>query len=193
MSPGIRQRTWTAARTLEEFRVVDIARFLKVENGSIRDYIVGLERAGYLQIVKRGHNGITYAMKNDIGVDAPRITRNGTPVTTGVKHEQMWRVLRMWGGAITCAELAAHASTPATTVTLTDAAAYIQQLLIGGYVSKINVGKKLSINAQYQYRLTANTGPKPPLPVHVTVLFDPNTGHVALTSQVTEEDAIYGH
>jgi hypothetical protein len=191
---GVRQRVWNAIRRSSvPFTSSDIAAAIAVETEIVRDYIAGLSAAGFISIVGRSRKGVTYALARDNGVEAPRVNRSGHVVTKGLAQEQMWRVLRMLGRAVTCHELALHASTRDVPVSIDDAARYMEQLTRAGYVIRSVVCRSMSTAIPPAYRLVSNTGPRPPMLVQLTGLFDPNHGRVVWTSPMNEEVAIYGN
>lgn len=194
MTIGIRQRVWNAIRrSSAPFSASDIAAAIAVETETVRDYIIGLAAAGFIGIVGRSRKGVTYALARDNGIEAPRVNRSGHVVTNGLAHEQMWRALRMLGRAVTCHELALHASTRDVPVSVDDAGRYMEQLTGAGYVVRSVVCRNMSAEIPPTYRLISNTGPRPPMLVQLTGLFDPNCGRLVWTSPMNEEIAIYGH
>jgi hypothetical protein len=90
------------------FTLADLERAVRVPQATIQSYLQGLEAAGYLTS-ERQPNGSrnqerfgrkSYALVRDCGVDAPRVSRSGRPVTQGVGREAMWRaneVALLWG------------------------------------------------------------------------------------------------
>lgn len=199
---GLRQRLWDRIRALRgaEFGLRDIV----VGGESLdtaRDYIISLERGGYLVAretpnkIQRGHPIKHYTLAIDAGAEAPRLRRDGTPVTQGLAQEQMWRTLRMAKSDTNARELAAHASTPAVAVAETAAKNYLQMLDNGGYLQTTRKGHGIGaggVQARYKLRPDRNTGPKPPMVCRTKCIYDPNEDKVVYQPAVTEEDAIYG-
>lgn len=98
-----RQRVWEAIRTHAAGRVVhgaftaeDVSRWSKVELPIVREYLIGLEAAGYLQAALACDGGARRGVKKgrflarDNGVEAPRVRRDGSPVTQGRGTQSMW-------------------------------------------------------------------------------------------------------
>lgn len=199
---GLRQRVWDRIRALRgaEFVLRDIV----VGGESLdtaRDYIISLGRGGYLAAretlnkIGRGHPVKHYTLINDAGAEAPRLRRDGTPVTQGLAQEQMWRTLRMAKSDTNARELAAHASTPTVPVAEVAAKSYLKMLDAGGYLQTTRVGHGTGnggVQARYKLLPARNTGPRPPMVCRAKVVYDPNENRVVYVPPVSEEDAIYG-
>ena len=102
---GNRQRVWEAirARGGAEWTRAEIAVASHVADEAIATYLGGLAAA---QIIRQSRSepgrGVAiqrwYVLVRDTGLEAPRVRRDGTPVTQGLSQEQMWRSLRMLKG-----------------------------------------------------------------------------------------------
>ena len=177
--PQGRQAVWEAIRRLGSFTIRDLRGELNAENqmhpGSIRPYVQGLANAGFLAEVTDQGVG-TWALVRDVGVEAPRVRRDGSEVTHGRAREQLWRTMKVLG-AFTVRELAVAASTEACRVDVTDAKSYVGYLKKAGYL--VEVAERAS-NQPARYRLlpSRNTGPKAPMVQRVHQVFDPNLGQV---------------
>lgn len=209
---GPRQSIWAAIRargigqpwTLED--IIHATRHNRelggtVDLGTLRSYVLCLGAAGIVREVgsERVRGSAvrkTYALVRDEGVDAPRVRRDGSRVTQGLAQEQMWRTLRMLGGADTNArELAAHASSSVAPVSVIAASDYLCTLETAGYLDCTARGQGTGRGGvQSRYRLSAdmNTGPRPPMVCRTRVVFDPNLHQVMWAPAVTEEDADHG-
>jgi len=191
---GIRQRVWERIRAMRgaDFALLDVTYGGECA-ATVRDYILGLERAGYLVLVSPGDHRAPkrWRLVRDAGAEAPRVRRDGTPVTMGLAQEQMWRTLRMLRGDINARELAAHAGTPEIPVRETAAADYLNNLHHAGYMECTRPHVK-GRAGQARYRLVSNTGPRPPMVCRADAIYDPNLGKTVWIKHVTEEDAIYG-
>jgi len=198
---GLRQRVWDRIRKHgADFALTDLV-FGGECTDTVRCYVIGLERAGYLTITNSavvngplaGRKSIHYRLARDAGADAPRVRKDGTPVTMGLAQEQMWRTLRMLKGDINARELAAHASTPAVPVRETAAADYLRHLHYASYLRETRRGHGTGRGGiQSRYQLISNTGPRPPMVCRADAIYDPNLGKTVWVRPVTEEDAIYG-
>lgn len=187
-----RQAIWSAIRKLAgkdktgEFTNLDIEGESGVRNlDTIRTYVTGLTAGGYLQVSVNGtytrdEKGLALRTKrklvNDVGIDAPRVTRTGEPVTQGQSREQMWQTMRILT-QFTAQDLAINASTPEVKVELSDAKSYIKFMVLARYltVAQKGSGKR---GAVYLFIKQSYTGPKAPQVQRINQVFDPNTGKV---------------
>lgn len=201
---GPRQRVWEAIRRLARagdapFGEADIWDATEgaekdIEMSLIRDYRRCLVAGGYLtqRRAPTPRTAALYALVRDGGAEAPRLRKDGVPVTMGLAQEQMWRTLRAMGGDTNARELAAHASTPAIAVRELSARDYLRTLHLAGYLECTRPGKPGARARSPRYRLISNTGPRPPMVTRADVVYDPNLGQTVWVRPVTEEDAIYG-
>lgn len=194
---GLRQRLWERMRAAQApFALADLLHGGE-DASTAREYITGLFHAAYLSLrraaVPRKLPAL-YSLARDVGAEAPRVRRDGTPVTMGLAQEQMWRTLRMLKGDTNARELAAHASTPETPVRETAAADYLGNLHRASYLRVTKAGKGIGKGGvQARYQLISNTGPRPPMVCRTDAIYDPNLGKTVWVRPVTEEDAIYGN
>lgn len=195
---GLRQRVWERIRAWKgEFTLSDIVVGAEC-TATVRDYTIGLERAGYIVVAQPHRSGGQNAprrwrLARDVGAEAPRVRRDGTPVTMGLAQEQMWRTLRTLRGDINARELAAHAGTALIPVREAAAGDYLRNLHAAGYLECVKPGRGTWRGGiQARYRLVRDTGPRAPMVCRTAALYDPNLGKVVWVRPVTEEDAIYG-
>ena len=198
---GPRQRVWELIRAQRgaRFELREVTPD-DVSPATARTYVQSLAAAAI--ITPRGARGAAlmphclikgWTLAQDLGIEAPRVRRDGTPVTQGMAQEQMWRALRMLTIDINARELAAYASTPSVVVSLAAAGDYLRNLHHAGYltsvVPKAPVGKPL-----HRYHLLAghNSGPRAPMVCRTDVLYDPNTDLTLPIHRVSDEDFIYG-
>ena len=156
--------------------------------GRVRDYLIGLENAGYLKRYeepRKSGEPVRYALVRDVGVEAPRVRKDGTTPEGGLGREQMWRTLRIIGDC-TASELADAASTHQVAVAENTANEYLRFLAAAEYVATIRPG---SPGVQARYRLVSSrwTGPRAPMIQRTKQLYDPNTGEVVY-SRVTKTE-----
>ena len=193
---GLRQRVWERirARRGKDFELKDVTVGDEI-NATVRDYIIGLERAGYIELTQeaRSHTPKRWKLVRDNGVEAPRVRRDGSAVTMGLAQEQMWRALRMLKSDTNARELAAFASTPQIRVSEIAAGDYLRNLCQASYLECTQEGKgKGRGGALSRFRLVSNTGPRPPMVQRVDAIYDPNLGAVIWIKPINEETAIYG-
>jgi len=201
---GLRQRVWDRIRRQgNAVRSFSIAELVVGDEciATVRDYVIGLERAGYLRIahaaVGKGpladRMPARYALARDAGAEAPRVRRDGSAVAMGLAQEQMWRALRTLKGDINARELAAYASTPKVPVRENAAGDYLRNLLCASYLRETRRGHGTGRGGvQSRYQLISNTGPRPPMVCRADAIYDPNLDKTVWVRPVTEEDAIYG-
>lgn len=193
---GPRQRIWELIRRLPKsaghsftLRAVTPG---DVPRSSARDYLDALCAAGYLK--RTDSSPAAWRLVRDAGIEAPRVRKDGSPVTMGRAQEQMWNTLRRNPRDTNARELAAHAATVAIPVAEAAAADYLHNLDRAGYLVRTQVGKgtgRGGIQARFRLRPDRDTGPRPPMVCRTSVVFDPNEGRV-VWHPVTEETAIYG-
>jgi len=169
-----REAMWEIIRVSPRFTVRELEQQVKLEISTVRDYINGLCAAGYLEKDgskpsgtpgSLGATATAFKMIKDAGVDAPRVRKDGTRVTQGQGHINMWRTMRMIGN-FTAKELAINASTPDCIVKETAAADYVKHLCFAGYLRKKD--------SRYMFIKSSYTGPKPPMIQRVKRVWDQN-------------------
>lgn len=167
-----RQRVWEAIRAADDdWTASAIAAAAGVDGTAVRTYLMALKAGGYITATYAApHRAHRYALTNDVGIDAPRVTLTGQPITMGAAQQQMWQTLRITGQALSPAELAGLASTERVQVTLTAARDYLGYLNRAGYLAV----------AGGRYRLTKNTGPRAPMVQRTKRVYDPNSDSVAM-------------
>jgi hypothetical protein len=205
---GLRQRIWDRIRGHaakgQMFDLPDLLFGDELDSiDTAREYITGLFHAGYLDLhqaaVTTGpasrRRPKRYSLARDVGADAPRVRRDGTPVTQGLAQEQMWRVLRTLRGDTNGRELAFHASTQDVPVAEVAARDYLRHLHFAGYLTLVKPGRGLGsggIQARYRLLPDHNTGPRPPMVCRTKAVYDPNLNQMMWVAPVTEEEVIYG-
>ncbi|MFI8744514.1 hypothetical protein ACIGKL_05085 [Pseudomonas sp. NPDC077186] len=172
-----RQRVWEAIRSAaESFTSYKVSRQAKVDQATVRTYLHGLIKGGYVTVLSGGRfEEQTFALANDVGAEAPAVTRDGQPSKAGAGTEAMWRTLRILG-ELDAEELAKQASIAAPT-TRTTAQRYLQWLVHAGYVQIVSKGAP-GKPARYRLIPQRYSGPRPPMIQRVGQVFDPNLGKV---------------
>lgn len=201
---GLRQRLWARIRACakkdRDFSLAELV--VGSENtATARDYLIGLEKGGWITLTagpaRQGDKTAKrWRLEQDNGVEAPRVRRDGRPVTQGQAQEQMWRALRMLATDINARELAAHATTPDVAVKVVAAHDYLGNLAAAGYLETIAPGHgtgRGGVQARYRLRAERNSGPRPPMVCRTQAVYDPNEGRVVWSrAPEHEEDIIYG-
>ena len=193
-----RDAIWAAIRELREFGTADLEDRTRVVHSTIKSYLQGLERAGYIERIAHTHRDRVdgkyvanrWRLVRDVGVDAPRVTREGKLATQGLAREQMWRAMRIIGD-FNYVDLAVNASTESIVIKPSDAKDYVKYLHKAGYlivVAEAKPGHKPGTGRRAIYRLLKSryTGPRPPMIQRTKQVFDPNTGKVVWPNQEGE-------
>lgn len=195
---GSRQRVWEAIRKhAGTFTLYQISRKANADDETVYTYLRSLEKGGFLEGVKQPGAKIGTAEKKwklirDNGVEAPRLKRDGTPVTQGLGTEAMWRSMRIIGN-FNARELAAHACASGVVVKESTAKTYVGALAAAGYLKVAEAAKLASpgkppVQARYALAPGKYTGPRPPMIQRTKTLYDPNIGKVVWAEEVNDDD-----
>ncbi len=189
-----RDAIWTAIRDLHEFSVSEIEDKTRINHSSIKAYILGLTKAGYLKRTEHHHRAKIdnrfvanrWQLVKDTGEDAPRVTRDGKHITQGLSRENMWRAMRILRD-FSVKDLAAQASNDDIIIKHADARTYIKYLHKADYLVIVTPANS-DDKSQTRYRMPASryTGPRPPMIQRTKQVFDPNTGKVVWPKQTEE-------
>lgn len=154
------------------FSVADITRKTNATTDIVREYVIRLEKAGY--IARAGHDGssVLFCLVRDSRF-TPRVRRDGSQVLP-TRQDQMWRTMKMLK-RFTAQDLAVAASTEQVRVSPVHAQDYIKHLGLAGYVCRCG-------NGEYALLPTKNTGPLAPYIQRVKQVFDPNLNCVVWRS-----------
>lgn len=181
--PTGRRAVWAAIRAQRSgFTLASLERATRIHRDTIRTYLRGLEAAGYVARAPDS-SPAAFNLVHDIGIEAPRVTRDGKPVTQGLAREQMWRTMRMLGGDWSWRDLAIAASVEAVPVAEADAKDYCANLARAGYLLIVAAGHGASGDSKaaptrYRFVPARNTGPRPPMVQRLSSIFDPNLGRI---------------
>ena len=168
-----RQGIWDFIRSKHDatFTINDILFYSRLDESSIRDYLVGLVNGGFLTSqTSRTSQKIPniYTLVKNSGIDAPRVRKDGSLVTQGIGQKYMWNAMTSMK-VFTPADLAFEASTECHQVKTATAKNYCQMLCRFGYLRKQTKGA---------YKLIKRTGPKPPQIQRTKQVYDPNLRQV---------------
>lgn len=171
-----RDALWAAIRA---FGRPFTARELQLETrctiGQAGEYLKGLCAAKIVAVdgLTPGRGFIKAArlfrLVKDVGPVAPRVRRDGTPVTQGRGREQMWKAMRVLG-RFTVRDLVVSATLEEHAVALAEAQTYCHYLHKAGYLTRAG--------ETYQCVRQRYSGPRPPMIQRVKQVFDPNLGRV---------------
>ncbi len=187
--PADRQALWDAIRATkgETFVVADIRRATDRNQKTIADYLHCLVAGGFIEnAAQTSLSGpARYWLIGSPPVEAPRLRKDGTPVTQGGGTENMWRTMRMLA-EFSARDVAAHANTEAVAVSESTAKTYCSMLYGAGYLRQTQAPRpgRLAV-----YRLIRRSGPRPPMIQRIKRVFDPNTGEVWDVRPAETEDA----
>ncbi|HBR96793.1 MAG TPA: hypothetical protein DD979_05380 [Gammaproteobacteria bacterium] len=120
-----------------------------------------------------------YTLKKDVGIDAPRVTASGEPVTQGDKRRRIWQSIRILHKGFTYQEIISAASAAGSDVSHEDVRRYVQILSKAKYLKKCGPGRP----ARYVLMPNRNTGPKPPMIQRNGDVFDPNKNRVVYSRE----------
>jgi hypothetical protein len=176
-----RQAIWEWIRAWHgSFTVNDILMIVRLEPSSVNDYLTGLVNAPeqYLTARKSPSRGVLtqYVLNNDIGNDAPRVRKDGTPVTMGQGRQQMWNAMRILKN-FSVIDLAFNSSISECQIAESEAKGYCAALCKAGYL--VGRGSLSGVEGQ-RYMLIPSmwTGPHPPQIQRTKQVYDPNLKRV---------------
>jgi len=162
-----RQKLWKLMRKMKQFTAVELARKTGYNPATVREYLYGLKKAGYVRVISCGRwNRKVYELVKD-APEPPRVKRDGTPVTEGIGREQMWRSIRILK-QFSLEDIVATSNTEEQIISKETARKYLRYLVYAGYLVRDG-----SI-----YILVKNTGPKPPQVQRIQRVYDPNLKEV---------------
>jgi hypothetical protein len=186
-----RTALWAAMREMKTFTVRDLFQHTGAAERTAWEYVKSLEKAGYVSMRATGESASgksmhIYELVNDIGIEAPRVRRDGTEVTQGRVNEQLWRTMRILGD-FSIDELTATASTEEHPVAPETARRYVTHLVRARYIRITRKGQPagkgaLRLRGRYKFIPAMYTGPKPPKVQRVRQVYDPNTRQVVWRS-----------
>ena len=170
-----RQDMWMAIKASpDRILVTDIVARTGVNRSSVLRYLKSLTAAGYLDVISApvGH-AASWTLVRDIGHHAPRVRRDGSPVTLGEVTAQIW--LAMCGlKDFDFRVLMQNASIEIPEATARD---YCKRLLAAGYLRVLTKADPHQGRIA-RYRLIRSSGPRAPQVQRVRQVYDPNTGDV---------------
>ena len=186
-----RDRIWAAIRAFRHthatsalFSPVEVMSLTGMHVDTVLSYMQGLTAAGYLQLaeakrpeLKPRREFAQYRLARDCGVDAPRVTAEGKPVTAGQGREAMWQSLRVLRD-FNADELASAASVSGRMVSSEEAVNYVYHLKKAGYLAETAPARP-GTKARFRFLKSRNTGPRAPIVGRDKSVMDANTGEVA--------------
>jgi hypothetical protein len=172
-----RQRLWAAIRKACHFGTDEILARANVLPRTGKPYLEALKAGGWLVIDENRR----WILVRDSGAEPPRVGPDGRPVTQGLGREQLWRTIRMLRTDFDYRDLAIAASTDDVAVSEADARYYVKHLALAGLLLCVQPDNR---KHPARYRLARNTGPLAPKITRARVVWDPNTGKLALAEEL---------
>jgi Mn-dependent DtxR family transcriptional regulator len=182
-----RDGMWKIIRQLGEFTLTDIYDRTVLNRTSIGNYVRGLAKAGYVEEIP-GENAAVrpggspakrWRLIKDVGLDAPRVRKDGAPVVQGQGNINMWQTMKILK-VFSAMELAVNSRTETCFVKESTAASYCKHLHKAGYLKK--EGKR------YRFIKSKNTGKNPPMIQRTKQVWDPNLEKVMWSSKGEDHD-----
>ncbi|MBL8500659.1 MAG: hypothetical protein JNL77_08790 [Nitrosomonas sp.] len=166
-----RQRIWDLIRATggSIFEAVEVTPG-DIHRETARCYLESLVQGEYLGCNIMGNQKLYYLI-NDVGVEAPRITKQGEKVTQGQGNEALWGAMQALGSFNTRV-LAEMAGVVESTVK-----SYCKMLACAGYLAIDRKGKGVGaggIGTQYRLLTSRVNGPRPPMITRLKAVYDPN-------------------
>lgn len=177
--PISRQAIWEAIRARATgFTLFELERATGINHDTVRSYVKALRAGGFVAVATPSGRvtPAVFTLARDIGREAPRLRRNGEPVTQGASREQMWRTMKI-AVQFTAADLAVQASLPDSAVSEVDAKDYCKRLCAAGYLVVLRGGVPREPSV-FRFVSTRDTGPLPPMVQRLKTVFDPNLNRV---------------
>jgi hypothetical protein len=151
----------------------------------VLSYFRGLHAAGFLALAdgtrpvgRPRREFFLYRLVRDTGVEAPRVTEDGKPVTAGEANELMWTAMKAWGsGVFDCNALMQAVRDAGGQVSIRTVKTYVTFLTRAGYIA-IAAASKPGTQARYRFNRARNTGPRAPLVTRAKEVMDANTGEL---------------
>lgn len=188
-------RLWAALRK-HKARVLDInllSDYANVDPEAARFHLDGWINAGIVERTEGKKVGASrqylYQLLRDMGVDAPLVKADGSPLELGIKNANMWRTMRMLK-TFDFRAVEAHASTSAQPVTLETVRTYVRALQQAGYLTLVKPAQGKGKNATRKpavYFLAKDTGPKAPMIQKLRTVFDQNLNKIMWQEEAGNE------
>ena len=176
-----RQRAWEQIRIHKErFQLYTISRRAEADDQTVKTYLCALMKGGYVvkltdeELFEEAH----YQLIRDTGIEAPRLNRDGQPVTQGMGQEAMWRCLRMLG-PMDARQLTGHVLSSGVELKESTAKRYIKALKKAGYLQVVHPCDRQRGKMEVLMLIPRmDSGPRPPQIQRVGVVYDPNWNKV---------------
>lgn len=171
-----RQLIWQEIRKQLEFTLNSLSS-CKIHRDTIETYVTGLRKAGFVDLVEKTainkpyvvttFTENRYRLAKDIGIDAPRVTRDGKILPSDI-NQDLWRAMKILK-EFSVTDLIAS-TTQKTTVEN-----------VKTYCLFLARAKYLKRNGS-RYAFIKNTGAKAPQIQRIKAVFDPNLKQIVYQS-----------
>jgi hypothetical protein len=185
-----RDRIWSAIRSFGHAMSFSVAELMVISEepyGTVILYLEAMRIGGFLRRSDevrpmrppRAELNV-YWLERDVGVEAPRLTREGKPETEHLGQQQMWTFMRKMKVLFDWRELVQGCPHP---VSLHAAKLYLRLLARAGYLI-VGTAARGTIPASYRFVRARNTGPRAPIISGHSKVIDCNTGAVVYDQKV---------
>ncbi len=178
-----RDRMWAAIRSfglMREFALAEIMVLTEQRADTTLSYLDALAAADFVRETRRDRHPRRecrrFELLRDVGVNAPRVNREGDPVGSP-GHQAMWNVMRRERGRFGWRDLVHRASTTEHRIDDEVAQVYVRQLTRAGYLRR-EQAPRAGIEAQYVFVRQRDTGPRAPTIGARRSVRDGNTGEL---------------
>lgn len=178
-----RERMWGVMQQLGRFQaalVEDAAH--PAGRGAVQSYVEGLCKAGFIRALESAPFRRTTWEVVKRQAQAPMLDRKGNALKPALGTLAMWRAMKV-RKVFNADEIAADATQGGVSCSRGTAKSYLAALLRCGYL-KVDVKSKPGTLARL--RLVMDTGPLAPAITRAKVVFDRNTGAMALLDTAQE-------
>lgn len=172
-----RQLIWQEIRKQRDFTLNSLSSNCKIHRDTIETYVTGLRKAGFVELIEKTainkpyvvttFTENRYRLAKDVGIDAPRVTRDGKILSADI-NQDLWRAMKILK-EFSITDLIA-ATTQKTTVEN-----------VKTYCLFLTRAKYLKRNG-LRYVFIKNTGAKAPQIQRIKAVFDPNLKKVVYQS-----------
>ncbi len=172
-----RRQIWEEIRKQREFTLNSLSLGCQIHRDTIETYVIGLRKAGFVELVEKkaiSKPFVTttftenhYRLAKDVGIDAPRVTRDGKILSAGI-NQDLWRAMKILK-EFSVTDLIAS-TTQKTTVDN-----------VKTYCLFLTRAKYLKRNGS-RFVFVKSTGAKAPRILRIKAVFDPNLNKVVYQS-----------
>lgn len=172
-----RQMIWQTIPRYGEFTVSGIVAVLdgKVSTNQVQEYLRALVNGGFLNARRpvKSFLPYIYTLINDVGVDAPKIRKDGSEVTQGKGRQTMYSAMRILV-EFSIKDLLIQGEVAGLKIAKAEAQHYCRYLEKAGYIIPLTGGKP----QRWLYNQASYKGHAAPLIQRVRQVFDPNINQV---------------